>query len=135
MQEITPPNRADLPLGEEPGHRDLTKMLSEGGLILFHDFTYPSNPILASAWEIYFKLLQRVGGRQYPEWRNVFYGLPELLRQTTWLRDLPVVLEEKGFTAIEVEHLTLGASALVTAIRSGPFATAADTCPAGSLPG
>ena len=113
---------------------NLAGMLSHDGMVLFHDFTYPSNPILAAGWELYFKLMQRIGSRRHPEWRNVFYGLPELLRQTTWPQDLRTALAENGFRELEIESLTLGASALVTAKRPLQAATAADRRPAGSPP-
>lgn len=103
----------------------LAGLLEPGGSVLFHDFTYPANPVWRAGWELYFKLMQGLGKKIYPEWTNVFYGLPKLLRQTPWARDLPRVLEEYGFSEIRTEYLTLGASALITAIKPGTGATPA----------
>jgi demethylmenaquinone methyltransferase / 2-methoxy-6-polyprenyl-1,4-benzoquinol methylase len=94
---------------------NMTRMLRSGGLVLFHDFTYPSNPMLAAGWEIYFKLLQRLGTLRYPQWKTVFYGLPDLVRQTVWVSDLQLTMRDCGLTQIELEYLTLGASAIITA--------------------
>jgi len=98
----------------KPLVRNMAQMLGKGGLLLFHDFTYPSHAALAAGWELYFKLLQRLGSWRYPQWKNVFYGLPELVRRTTWVHDLKVAMQENGLSEIELEYLTLGASAIMT---------------------
>ena len=97
----------------------LSGIIPEGGLILFHDFTYPPNRVAAAGWELYFKLMCRLARKQFPEWHQVFEGLPDLLRRTTWVPDLQVALKENGFQNIQVKHWTLGASALITARKSG----------------
>src|SRR3990172_8418800 len=98
----------------KPLVRNMAQMLGKGGLLLFHDFTYPSHAALAAGWELYFKLLQRIGSWRYPEWKTIFYGLPELVRRTTWVHDLKVAMQENGLSEIELEYLTLGASAIMT---------------------
>jgi len=90
-------------------------MLRHGGLIIMHDFTYPSNPVFLSLWQTYFKLLRMIGSRIFPEWRTVFYELPEFLRQTTWLSDSLAIMKEKGFSDITSKSLTSGSAAIVTA--------------------
>jgi len=94
--------------------RNMTRMLRQDGLLLFHDFTYPSNPIWAACWEFYFKLLQRFGAWKYPQWKNVFYGLPELVRRTSWIEDLRLAMEENGLREIKLQYLIFGASAIMT---------------------
>jgi len=91
------------------------KMLRPGGLIIMHDFTYPSNPVFLSLWQTYFKLLRMIGSRIFPEWRTVFYELPEFLRRTTWLSDSLAMMKEKGFSDITSKSLTSGSAAIVTA--------------------
>ena len=94
--------------------RNMTRLLRDDGLLLFHDFTYPSNPIWATSWEFYFKLLQRFGARKYPQWKNVFYGLPELVRRTSWVEDLRHAMEENSLREIKLQYLIFGASAIMT---------------------
>jgi demethylmenaquinone methyltransferase/2-methoxy-6-polyprenyl-1,4-benzoquinol methylase len=91
------------------------KMLRSGGLVIMHDFTYPANPVFLSLWQTYFKLLRMLGSRIFPEWRTVFYELPEFLRQTTWLDNSLTIMKEAGFSDITSKSLTFGSSALVTA--------------------
>ena len=61
------------------------KMLRPGGLIIMHDFTYPSHFLFRSAWQTYFAILRLLGGKIYPEWRTVFDELPAFLWETRWL--------------------------------------------------
>ncbi|WP_310584380.1 hypothetical protein [Deinococcus sp.] len=83
-----------------------------------HDFTYPDNPFIASLWEFYFKLLQTAGSPFYPQWRTIFYELPDVVRNTTWLPDLIASLRECRYNDITVERLIVGSAAIVTA-RNG----------------
>jgi demethylmenaquinone methyltransferase/2-methoxy-6-polyprenyl-1,4-benzoquinol methylase len=94
-------------------------MLRPGGVILLHDFTYPSLTPLARVWEAYLALLGRVWGRSHPEWREALAGLPRLVRETTWVADSARALRHNGFGEVRVRQLTWGAAALVSA-RRGP---------------
>jgi len=109
--------------------RTMNAMLRDGGLVVVHEFTYPSRRILAWAWEFYFLLLQRLGSPLYPQWRTIFYELPGLVRRTTWVRDLTKALRVEGFLDIKVESLTLGGSALVTARKASSVAKRASPTP------
>ncbi len=97
---------------------NMTRMLNPKGLLLFHDFAYPVNPIWAACWELYFKLLQRFGTAKYPQWRNVFYGLPELVRRTIWIDDLHHAMEENKLQDIKLQYLIFKASAIMTGKRA-----------------
>ena len=92
-------------------------LLKPGGLFLAHDFTYPPRPYLVHIWRFYFKALQRLGSPLFPGWREIFHGLPQLIEQTRWLEELPAELQERGFTDIRRQDLTLYGSAIVTARR------------------
>jgi demethylmenaquinone methyltransferase/2-methoxy-6-polyprenyl-1,4-benzoquinol methylase len=96
----------------------LAAMLAPGGSVLFHDFSYPANPVLARLWEQHMKLLKRLGGRRYPEWRAVFDELPDLVRRTRWVEELPAALRAAGLIAVTVEPLTLQGATLVSARNS-----------------
>jgi demethylmenaquinone methyltransferase/2-methoxy-6-polyprenyl-1,4-benzoquinol methylase len=95
--------------------RNVKEMLRPGGMLIMHDFTYPSNHAFAHAWELYFKLLQTIGSWKYPQWKVVFDGLPGLLRETRWTDELVRHLRDSGFSDIEKESLTFHTSAMVTA--------------------
>lgn len=95
--------------------RNVKEMLRPGGMLIMHDFTYPSNRAFAHVWEIYFRLLQTVGAWKYPQWKAVFDGLPALLRETTWTDELVKSLLENGFSEIAKESLTGDTSAIITA--------------------
>jgi demethylmenaquinone methyltransferase/2-methoxy-6-polyprenyl-1,4-benzoquinol methylase len=92
-------------------------MLRRGGVLVMHDFTYPKGHTFPRLWEYYFKVLRTVGARFFPRWKTVFEELPAFLRKSRWVPELLIFLREKGFTDIRFESLTLGTSAMVTAIR------------------
>jgi demethylmenaquinone methyltransferase/2-methoxy-6-polyprenyl-1,4-benzoquinol methylase len=91
------------------------EMLSDGGLLLMHDFTYPPSRALVAIWRVYFKALQTIGGALLPAWREIYYGLPALIERTRWLPELQALLEQHRFRDIRVEHLTAYGSAIVSA--------------------
>jgi demethylmenaquinone methyltransferase / 2-methoxy-6-polyprenyl-1,4-benzoquinol methylase len=91
------------------------RMLRKGGLLVMHDFTYPSNPAFARLWETYFTLLQTLGVWIYPEWKAVFDDLPGLLRNSRWTEELVRSLRAKGFNEIELKRLTSGTAAIISA--------------------
>jgi demethylmenaquinone methyltransferase/2-methoxy-6-polyprenyl-1,4-benzoquinol methylase len=96
------------------------QMLRNGGLFIAHDFIYPPGPRFARLWEHYFRLLQTAGSRGYPQWRTIFYELPQLLRRTAWVTELIDSLQKSNFTDITVEFLTFGTSVLLTARSRSP---------------
>lgn len=93
----------------------LAAMLAPGGSALFHDFSYPTNALLARLWERHMKLLKRLGGPRYPEWRAVFDELPELVRRTRWVEELPRALRAAGLASVTIEPLALQGATLVSA--------------------
>ncbi|WP_036501986.1 class I SAM-dependent methyltransferase [Nitrosococcus oceani] len=90
-------------------------MLKEGGLLLMHDFTFPPKPYLVRFWRLYFKILQTIGSRFFPSWREIYYGLPQLIEESPWLTELKESLQQEGFHHIQREYLTLYGSAIVSA--------------------
>jgi demethylmenaquinone methyltransferase/2-methoxy-6-polyprenyl-1,4-benzoquinol methylase len=92
-------------------------MLRRGGVLAMHDFTYPDGDTFPRIWDYYFKILRTAGARFFPRWKTVFEELPQFLRRTRWVTELPLFLRENGFTCIRIESLTLGTSAIVTATR------------------
>jgi demethylmenaquinone methyltransferase/2-methoxy-6-polyprenyl-1,4-benzoquinol methylase len=98
--------------------RNAEKMLRSGGVLIMHDFIYPSGRFFPKVWHVYFKILQTLGAWKYPEWQTAFEELPTALRKTAWLTELMVALEENAFSDIRVEKLTFATSAIVTAVKS-----------------
>jgi len=104
---------ADLPILM----RNTNKMLKDGGLVLMHDFTFPSKKFLVYVWRAYFKLLQILGTPLFPAWREIFHELPVLIEKSRWCLELQLALRENGFREIRIRYLTLYGSALITALK------------------
>ncbi|HSR10319.1 MAG TPA: class I SAM-dependent methyltransferase [Thermodesulfobacteriota bacterium] len=98
--------------------RNASRMLRGGGVLVMHDFTYPRSPVAVRVWEFYLRALQKIGSRVSPEWREVYYGLPEFLRKTDWVGDLRKALQTNAFSSARVQYFTAGTSAIVTARKT-----------------
>jgi demethylmenaquinone methyltransferase / 2-methoxy-6-polyprenyl-1,4-benzoquinol methylase len=92
-------------------------MLRDDGVLLMHDFIYPPKRTLVALWRLYFKLLQTIGGVLLPSWREIYYGLPELIERTRWLAELKALLAQHRFRDIRVEYLSAYGAAIVSARR------------------
>jgi demethylmenaquinone methyltransferase / 2-methoxy-6-polyprenyl-1,4-benzoquinol methylase len=95
--------------------RNCRAMLSDRGVLLMHDFTFPPKRYLVALWRIYFKALQGIGGLLLPGWGEIYYGLPQLIEETRWVTELERALAENGFSDIRTEYLTAYGSAIVSA--------------------
>jgi demethylmenaquinone methyltransferase/2-methoxy-6-polyprenyl-1,4-benzoquinol methylase len=98
--------------------RNARRMLRSGGVLVMHDFIYPSGRTFSKVWHVYFRILQTLGTWKYPEWQTAFEELPEVLRKTDWLTRLVAALKENDFSPIRVEKLTFATSAIVTAVKA-----------------
>src|SRR5215210_4349822 len=59
------------------------RVLRPGGIVVFHDFTYPSG-LICNLWHTYFELL-RLAGRFVTSWKVVFGQLDDVIKNQTGL--------------------------------------------------
>jgi demethylmenaquinone methyltransferase/2-methoxy-6-polyprenyl-1,4-benzoquinol methylase len=95
----------------------IASMLSPGGRVILHDFTYPTDLFLKWLFEGYMKLIGPIGGWCYPEWKEVLRDLPGVIRETTWVSETVEAMDRAGLDDIYVRSLTLQGAALITAER------------------
>jgi len=91
------------------------KMLREGGVLIIHELTRPTNLLFLALWKVHFQFLQTYGKWKYPEWDIAFQNLPLLLGKTQWVDELTRALRANEFVDIKVEYLIFGASVIVSA--------------------
>ena len=91
------------------------KMLREGGVLIMHELTRPTNLLFLALWKMHFKFLQTYGKWKHPEWDIAFRNLPLLLEKTQWVDELARALRANEFVDIKVEYLAFGASVIVSA--------------------
>jgi demethylmenaquinone methyltransferase/2-methoxy-6-polyprenyl-1,4-benzoquinol methylase len=91
------------------------KMLREGGVLITHELTRPTNSLFVGLWKMHFKFLQTYGKWKHAEWEIAFRDLPLLLTKTQWVDELTHALRANKFLDIKVEHLFFGASVIVSA--------------------
>ncbi len=92
------------------------QMLKPGGVIILHDFTFPPT-YLVPIWRLYFTLLRVIGAPLFPAWKEIYRGLPPLIRESRWLEESQMHLREAGFEAVTCDYLTAYGSAIVQARR------------------
>ena len=95
---------------------ELWRLLKKDGLVIFFDFVYPLNKIMRVLWNSYFKIL-KLAGQIIDSWKYVFYNLDEVIKQSTWTRDLKIALEKKGFRSMDIKYYTFQTSALISAFK------------------
>ena len=98
-----------------PNARIVGVELRDDGVLVMYDFIYPPKRALVAIWRLYFKALQTIGGVLLPSWREIYYGLPELIERSHWLRELQALLMQHRFRDIRVQYLTAYGSAIVSA--------------------
>ena len=89
--------------------------LNLGGKIILHDFTYPQNRLFQKLWNFYFKLLH-LAGFFIPEWKQVFIDLPNLIRNTNWVREYEKAMNDCGLQ-IHKQDLTCGSSTIIVGTK------------------
>jgi demethylmenaquinone methyltransferase/2-methoxy-6-polyprenyl-1,4-benzoquinol methylase len=89
--------------------------LNPRGKIILHDFTYPKNKAIRLSWDLYFVILGIIGFF-VPRWKEVFHSLPQIIRSTNWVEEYKDVMEKEGLN-VEIKHLTLGSSAILTGTK------------------
>ena len=89
------------------------RVLRPGGVVVFHDFTYPTG-LISSLWNRYFALL-RLAGRFVTSWKVVFGQLDDIIRRSDWVDQTINVLENRKFQNVNCRWYTAGTAAIVSA--------------------
>ena len=89
--------------------------LNDGGKIILHDFTYPTNKMMQKLWNFYFKVLY-LAGFLLPDWKQVFVDLPHLIKTTNWVKDYENVMRDNGLK-VSTQKLTCGTSSIIVGTK------------------
>lgn len=95
---------------------NITPALRPGGVIVLHDFLYPRHPLARKLWHGYNRVLNFVGRRLFPKWQAVFdNNLTDLIVRSNWLEEFAMAFHNYGYEDIEIESLTFGSAAIISA--------------------
>jgi demethylmenaquinone methyltransferase / 2-methoxy-6-polyprenyl-1,4-benzoquinol methylase len=91
------------------------RVLRPGGIVVFHDFTYPRG-LICNLWNLYFELL-RLAGRFVTPWKVVFGQLDDVIKKSDWVDRTIHALRNRKFHNVNCRFYTAGTSAIVSAER------------------
>ncbi|MDQ3909379.1 MAG: methyltransferase domain-containing protein, partial [Thermoproteota archaeon] len=89
------------------------RVLRPGGIVVFHDFTYPRG-VVRNLWKIHFDLLG-LAGRFVASWEDVFNQLDYVIKKSDWVDQTIATLKKRQFENVTCKWYTGGTSALVSA--------------------
>jgi demethylmenaquinone methyltransferase / 2-methoxy-6-polyprenyl-1,4-benzoquinol methylase len=92
---------------------ECSRVLRPGGVMVFHDFTYPIG-LMRNLWNIYFALL-RLAGRFVAPWKVVFGQLDDVIKRSDWVDQTICGLKNRKFQNINCRFYTASTSAMVSA--------------------
>lgn len=93
---------------------EISRVITPNGIIVFHDFSYPTNKIIRIGWKLHFKLLRLVG-LVVTSWRDVFSELDFVIENSKWADELLASLRRHGFVEISSTCFTFGTSKMIIA--------------------
>ncbi len=92
--------------------KECWRVLKRRGLVVFHDFSYPSGWIVRNLWNFYFGLLRLVARGVIP-WTQVFQDLDRVIKSSNWINQTLEALRTSGFSNIVIKFYTMQTSAIV----------------------
>ncbi|MFZ0511627.1 MAG: class I SAM-dependent methyltransferase [Candidatus Nitrosopolaris sp.] len=92
------------------------RVLKHNGVLVFHDFTYPSNSLARNLWNAYFRIL-RSAAKTISSWAPVFQELDKVVKMSNWLGQTIQALEGNGFKNISFTFHTMNTAAIVSAYK------------------
>ncbi|GIU71933.1 MAG: demethylmenaquinone methyltransferase [Candidatus Nitrosocaldaceae archaeon] len=97
---------------------ECARVLRDQGLLIMHDFTYPSG-VMRILWIAYFKILKFIGFF-IPSWKDVFNELDKVIADSNWISDLSKEMEKNGFSDIRFISLTMNTAGILYARLNKP---------------
>jgi demethylmenaquinone methyltransferase/2-methoxy-6-polyprenyl-1,4-benzoquinol methylase len=97
---------------------NITPALRSGGVMVLHDFLYPKSFLARKIWHGYTHLLNFLGRRLFPEWKEVLdNNLTDLIVRSHWLEEFTTALRQHDYVNIAIKRLTFGSAAIISAMK------------------
>jgi demethylmenaquinone methyltransferase / 2-methoxy-6-polyprenyl-1,4-benzoquinol methylase len=90
------------------------RVLKQNGILVLHDFTYPTAGLMRVIWKSYFLILKLISNI-IRSWKDVFMELDYLIEESKWLIECMNILNAKGMRLVTCTYYTLGTAAIVVA--------------------
>ena len=97
--------------------KNISLNLKSGGVLVLHDFAYPSNFVFKRLWHLHMFFMKIIGTTLFPKWRNVFDELAPFVKNSRWIPEYLEALKRFGFIDIQLEKYTAGSAAIISAVK------------------
>ena len=101
----------------DEGLCEMFRVLRPGGQVTILEFSYPSNPLVRTLYDIYFTHILPTVGRIVSRDKTAYTYLNKSVKSFCWGEDFAQHMREAGFTSTRFTPLTFGITTIYTATK------------------
>lgn len=101
----------------DQGLREMYRVLDEGGQLVLLEFSYPKNPLIRWAYDLYFSFAMPVIGRVISKDASAYTYFLHSVKSFIWGEEMLEHLRSAGFADARYRTLTFGITTLYTATK------------------
>lgn len=101
----------------DAGLREMYRVLEPGGQLAILEFSYPSNPVIRWAYDLYFSHLMPIIGRVISKDASAYTYFLHSVKSFIWGEEMLSHLRKAGFANAQYRTMTFGITTLYTACK------------------
>ena len=101
----------------DKGLQEMNRVLQEDGQLVILEFSYPTNPVIRWAYDLYFSHLMPLIGRVISKDSNAYTYFLHSVKTFIWGEEMLEHLRNAGFKNVSYRTMTFGITTLYTATR------------------
>ena len=103
----------------DKGLEEMRRVLRDGGELMILEFSYPENPVVRWAYDLYFSHILPLVGRMLSKDRTAYTYLNKSVKGFFWGEEMCRHLQDAGFTVTECRPLSFGITTVYRAVTAG----------------
>lgn len=101
----------------DKGLAEMYRVLSPGGQLVILEFSYPTNPIVRKAYDLFFTHLMPVVGRIISKDSSAYKYFRQSVKSFIWGEEMVSRIAAAGFSDCSYKTLSFGISTIYTAVK------------------